>query len=370
MKKKIAYIVHSLNLGGTERLAADMSIAFKEHYEIMVICLDEPGIWADQVRQEGVPVISFYRQPGLDMVIPYKLSRVAKRERIDIFHAHQTTPWFYTGLSRILYPKPKLLFEEHGRFYPEVLNNKKRVFNRFILQHLTHKVVAVSQDVRQRLFDFEGIDLEKIEVIYNGTTLLKKLSGREKKSLREKFGFKETDIVVGCIGRLDAIKNLPLFVKGFKKASESFESLKGILIGDGPLFNDTKALIARQHLEKDILMTGYQKNASHLVGILDVFCLVSFSEGTSMALIESMAQGVPSIVTNVGGNPEIVKDSMSGAIIPSDDIDAFSKTLIKLCKDKTLLVKMGTEAQKRFQDKFSFEHMVKNYNDLYRNMLS
>lgn len=58
MKKRIAYVVHSLNLGGTERLAADMALALQKEYDIRIICLDEPGIWADPVRAAGIPVIS------------------------------------------------------------------------------------------------------------------------------------------------------------------------------------------------------------------------------------------------------------------------------------------------------------------------
>jgi len=83
--KKIAYIVHSLNLGGTERLAADMSIALENDFNIQIICLDEPGIWADQVRKNGVPVSSFYRQPGLDINIAVKLAGFAKKIKLIFF---------------------------------------------------------------------------------------------------------------------------------------------------------------------------------------------------------------------------------------------------------------------------------------------
>jgi len=335
-----------------------------------MLCLDEPGIWADQVREADIPVTSFYRQPGLDMRIPVKIARYAKENNIDIYHAHQCTPWFYTGLSRLLYSKPKLLFEEHGRLHPEVLNRKRRWFNRLFLQHLTDKVVSVSQDVKKRLFAYEGVRLKKIKVVYNGTKTLSLISATKRQELRQRFGLKETDIVVGCIGRLDPIKNFPLFIKGFAKAKEINSNLKGIIIGDGPLMDELKQLIITLNLQKAFLLPGYLQNAADLVNIFDVFTLVSFSEGTSMALLESMESGIPSIVTNVGGNPEIVLDQETGWIIPSDDLSAMTNATVEAAQDKKTRLDFGQNANIRFQDNFTFKKMINQYDNLYIDLLN
>ena len=120
-KYSLAYVVNSLNAGGAEKLVMDMSLAIAPLNRITVICLDEPGSWAPKLRANNVPVYCIWRQGGLDATIPLRLARLFKLNRFDIIHAHQYSPWFYCALARNLYANSKLLFEEHGRFYPEIL---------------------------------------------------------------------------------------------------------------------------------------------------------------------------------------------------------------------------------------------------------
>jgi glycosyltransferase involved in cell wall biosynthesis len=369
MKKKIANIVHNLNPGGTERLVADMSTTLSRDFDISVICLDEPGLWADSVREKGIPVHAFYRQPGLDLRLPIKLASFARKNKIDLFHAHQCTPWFCAGLARIFCPWVKLLFEEHGRLYPEIINRKRILFNKFLLQHLTTLAVAVSKDVKKRLAVYEGVNLAQISVVYNGANPTDKMERCQIKILREQFGFNEHEMVVGTVGRIDPIKNLPLFIRGFKKIKIEVPDLRGIIIGDGPLFPEIAEMLRTLGLEKDIVLTGYRSDAATLMNLMDIFILVSFSEGTSMALLESMSLGIPSIVTDVGGNPEIVINGETGWIIPSDDQDAFDKALHGAILDVDKRSEMGDAAKRLFRDKFEFSRMIEQYRIIYDELM-
>ncbi len=363
---RIAYIVHSLNLGGTERLAADMSLALKDSFDMSIVCLDEPGIWAEQVREKGVAVTCLYRQPGLDFRMASGLASYARQRRIDLFHAHQCTPWFYAGLSRLLCPAPKLVFEEHGRLYPEVLNKRRKWFNRFVLQKLTHRVTAVSSDVKQRLIDYEGVCPDRIQVVYNGVKPAPPVSDADKKALRRRFGFSDQDIIAGCVGRLDPIKNLPLFINALKTARAACPDLKGIIIGDGPLYSELKTLVKTLDMQDHIRFTGYRKDAAFLIHIMDIYTLVSFSEGTSMALLEAMSAGVPAIVTRVGGNPEIVVHDQTGWMILSDDPSALTAALTNAASDVTKRHSLGRNARNRFLESFTFDRMIQQYSSIYK----
>lgn len=369
MKKRIAYVVHSLNLGGTERLAADMAMAMRHQFDIRIICLDEPGIWAETVRKAGIPVMALYRQPGLDLRLPLMLARYARQNHIHLFHAHQCTPWFYAGLSRMIHPATKLLFEEHGRLYPEIENLQRRLFNRVVLQQLTHQAVAVSNDVKNRLFLYEGLDPEKIQVVYNGTRPVAAMGAEERQALRLRFGLKQSDFVAGFSGRLDPIKNLALIIDGYQRAKAKCPDLKILIIGDGPLHVELKEKIDHLKLRDHILLAGYHPDAAKLAAIMDVFLLVSFSEGTSMALLEAMSAGIPAIVTDVGGNPEIVVHNQTGWIIPSGDPIALAVALAEASKDKAKRQILGINAQNRYLEKFTFNGMIDQYNHIYNELL-
>ncbi|HLA71760.1 MAG TPA: glycosyltransferase [Steroidobacteraceae bacterium] len=365
----IAYVVNALNPGGTERLVVDMSRAFAREFDLMVICLDEPGAWGQALRAEGIAVHCVWRQPGMDLSMPRKLARLFRAAGTRIVHAHQCTPWFYAALARLRYGAPQLLLEEHGRFYPEVRNRKRAFVNRALIRPLTHRFVAVSEDVRQRLESYEGLDAAQIRVIYNGVTPPDEIDPAARTALRSRLGVAPGDFVVGTVGRFDSIKNLPMLVRSIGAAIKQNPQVRGLLVGDGPEMARIHALIAELGLSERIVLTGYRDDARQLAQCMDLFVLSSLSEGTSMALLEAMSAGVPVAVTAVGGNPEIVSSGETGWVVPSDDVGALSAALTDAMADAPLRAQRAAAGQRRFNERFRFETMLDRYRELYRELL-
>ena len=365
----LLYIVNSLNPGGTERLVMEMGLAFRREFRVAIVCLDEPGLWATDLRRQGVPVHCLWRQPGLDLSMPVKIARLAREIDAAIIHAHQCTPWFYGALSRMFHGAPKLLLEEHGRFYPEEDKPARRRVNRAVIVPLSHRFVAVSEDVRWRLDRYEGLDAARVDVIYNGVDVGPRLTSPERLALRQTLGFTEHDIVVGTVGRFDPIKNLPMFIESLAAAREQNRRIRGLLVGDGPEFGAVKALLGTHGLEDAVRLTGFRSDARQLVQCLDLFVLSSFSEGTSMALLEAMASGVPAVVTAVGGNPEIVVAGETGWVVPSGAVAALTSAVLDAAADESLRRDFGRAGRQRFEDNFTFSRMIECYRELYRSMM-
>ncbi|MBN9429706.1 MAG: glycosyltransferase [Burkholderiales bacterium] len=368
-RPRLAYVVNSLHPGGTERLVVDMSRAFGADYEIEVICLDEPGAWADTLRQSGIAVYCLWRQGGLDLSMPVRLARHFRRSRPDIVHTHQCTPWFYAALSRLLYARPRLLLEEHGRFYPEADKPLRRLLNRWLVRHLTHRFVAVSADIRERLVRYEGLNHSQIEVIYNGVKPVPAIDETARAHRRAQLGFSERDFVVGTVGRFDPIKNLPMLVGALAAARRQHDDVRGLLVGDGPIRGDVERLAASSTEAGSIVFTGHREDARTLVQCLDLFVLASFSEGTSMALLEAMSAGVPVAVTAVGGNPEIVVDGATGWLLPSGDEHALAEAISQARTDAIVRRERGLAGMRRFSEHFSFDAMIERYGALYAQLL-
>jgi glycosyltransferase involved in cell wall biosynthesis len=365
----IAYVVNALNPGGTERLVVDMSRAFAREFDLQVICLDEPGAWGQALRAEGIAVHCVWRQPGMDLSMPGKLARLFRTAGTRIVHAHQCTPWFYAALSRLRYRAPRLLLEEHGRFYPEVRNRKRALVNRALIGPLTHRFVGVSEDVRQRLETYEGLDAARIRVIYNGVTPARTIDPAARAALRERLGFASTDFIVGTVGRFDSIKNLPMLVRAIAAVAKNEPRVRGLLVGDGPEMTPIRALVGELGLQSQVRLTGFREDARDLAQCMDLFVLSSFSEGTSMALLEAMSAGVPVAVTQVGGNPEVVTRGETGWVVPSDDVGALSAALTEAMADAPLRQRRAAAGRLRFEEIFRFETMLDHYRGLYREML-
>jgi glycosyltransferase involved in cell wall biosynthesis len=367
-RPRLAYVVNSLDPGGTEKLVVEMSLAFADEYEVSVVCLDRPGTWAGELRARGIPVQCLWRQPGLDPAMPLQLARYFRDKGVRIVHAHQCTAWFYGALSRLLHPVPRLLFEEHGRFFPEVENRKRALVNRWLVRKLTHNCVAVSEDIRERLQRYEGLDADEIQVIYNGVKPEPALTPDECAAARNQFGIGPDNFLVGTVGRFDPIKNLPLLVDSLALAGREQPGLRGLLVGDGPVAGEIRAHIAVSGQGERVVLPGFRDDARRLVQCMDLFVLSSFSEGTSMALLEAMAAGVPVAVTAVGGNPEIVLDGETGWIVPSDSVEKLTAAILDAARDGVKRGRMGTAGRERFKARFAFDRMIEAYRRCYREL--
>ncbi len=336
-RPSIVYVALTLNPGGTERLAVDMARAFRHEFDVSVVCIDEPGAWATGLRAIGIPVHCVWRQPGLDLNVAARLARLFRQFKPDLVHAHQCTPWFYAALSRLAWRAPRLLLEEHGRFWPEPDKPLRRLVNRAAIAPLTHRFPALAAD--------------------------------ERRALRASLGLADDDFVVGTVGRLDPIKNLPMLIEALRQAQVRVPSLRGLIVGDGPERAGLQAAIDGAGMRSRVVTTGHRDDARRLAQCMDLFVLASLSEGTSMALLEAMAGGVAVAVTAVGGNPEVVDAGVSGWVVPSQDAGALANAITEAATRPDVAAQRAAAARRAFSARFSFDAMLDGYRRLYAGML-
>ena len=284
-------------------------------------------------------------------------------------HYTERAPWFYSALARLRTRAPRLLFQEHGRFYPEVDSAKRVMLNRLLVVPLTHRVTAVSADVRARLDRYEGVPERRTEVVLNGTMAERGLSPAHRAAWRASLGFGPEHRVVGTVGRLDPIKNLPMWIEAFGRASARLPALRGVIVGDGPERAEVERLLRRRGLGERVRLTGHRDDARQMTGIFDVFALASRSEGVSMAILDAMAAGVPVVATAVGGTPEIIETPEQGWLVADEDVQGFADALAEAVRDTDTNRAVGLAGQRRYEAAFTFEDMIKRYANLYGEMI-
>lgn len=367
-RRQITFVVNALNRGGTERLVLDMARELMADHDLSVICLDEGGVWAHRLSVLGIPVHVVGRRPGIDLRIIRRLARLFRSLGTDIIHAHQCTAWFYCSLARLLNPRPMLLMQEHGRLHPESDSRKRRFINRLLIQRLTHRFVAVSDDVRARLVRYEGIADDRVQVIHNGVHPLGPLDDPIRTRLRRDLGIEADQIVIGTVARFDPIKNLPMLVASIEATCRRFPEARGLLVGDGPEFDAIRHKIAQAGLSDRIVLTGFRDDAQCITQCMDLFVLPSLYEGVSTALLDAMAAGVPVAVTAVGGNTEVVRDGVDGWVVPSGDAGELTNVLAEVLTDVGLRREMSVAARQRQTQAFDFSVMLDSYRRLYADM--
>lgn len=143
------------------------------------------------------------------------------------------------------------------------------------------------------------------------------------------------------IGRLDAIKGVPLLLEAFASALKNHPEAQLNIVGDGPA-RETLQHQARE-LGDSVAFLGYQPQeaVAELLQEADIFVLPSFAEGVPVVIMEAMASRLPVIASRVAGVPELVDDGKSGFLVPPGDLETLIMRLEALLSDPALRVRMG-----------------------------
>lgn len=144
------------------------------------------------------------------------------------------------------------------------------------------------------------------------------------------------------IGRLDAVKGVPVLLEAFAALRATVPDARLTLVGDGP---DRAGLEAQAAgLGDAVRFTGYltQQAVAAELDAHDVLVLPSFAEGVPMVLMEAMASRLPVVATRVGGVAELVEDGVSGFLVPPGDAASLAARLGDLLADPELCRRMGT----------------------------
>ncbi len=171
------------------------------------------------------------------------------------------------------------------------------------------------------------------------------------------------ELTVGIASRLDPIKGLKYLISAVAAVCAQGIRLRLVLIGDGPLEEDLRRQVAALGLGDVVHFAGYQADVETRLAAWDIFALPSLSEAHSVSLLEAMRAGKAIIATNVGGNPESVRDGVEALLVPAADAKALADGLARLACDKTLRERLGNAARKRFEADFTEEVMKRKLAD-------
>jgi len=356
-------------MGGTEGLVDKMLRNPTARFRSSVICLDEPGVLGEAALKDGFDVALISRGQGFNLKTVRRIARHAKNNGVNIIQCHHYTPWCYGALARIWHPSMRVIFTEHGRLYPDNPSWKRRFFNQGIL-FLTSAITAVSPFVAQALNAVEWIPRNRIQIIYNGVDGYRFNNLPPKKDLRRKLNLCDDFTYFILCSRLDPIKWIEGLLAAYRRVSEIFPKSGLILVGDGEARKDIESDIEKLNLKEHVRLAGYQKNIPEWLAAADIFVLSSHSEGTSVSLIESMAAGLPAVVTNAGGNPYVVKNGITGKVVPVRDKQALADAMLCLAGDSELRARYSANALKRFDEEFQLTRMMDSYNRIYESLLS
>jgi glycosyltransferase involved in cell wall biosynthesis len=365
----ICQVLHSLNVGGAEMLAARLARHLADQFRFVFACLDDLGTLGHELRSEGFAVEVLGRQSGIDLGCARRLAAFARRERAGLLHAHQYTPFFYCRAPGTLIPRPPVLFNEHGRFFPDLPSRKRMVFNRLFLRR-KDRVVAVGESVKQALIANEGIPAGRIEVIYNGVRLNDfSTSSDLRRQVRAELGIDPAAPVAIQVARLDYLKDHCTAIRAAERISRQLPGFRLLVVGEGPERAKIEADIVARKLAGNVILLGLRTDVRRLLAAADLFLLTSISEGIPVTLIEAMGARLPVVSTAVGGIKEVVRPEETGLVAPAGDDAQLAAAVVRLLTDPSMAHSFGNAGRARAEEMFSEDQMHGQYVQLYETML-
>ena len=169
------------------------------------------------------------------------------------------------------------------------------------------------------------------------------------------------------IGRLAQEKGLPETLRGLRCAHAQGVKAQFFIAGSGPEEVSLKRLAGELGLAKDVSFVGpvFGEDKLKLLDAVDAFVLASYAEGLPYALLESMAAGVPVIVTRVGAIPDVVTERTHGLFVPARDPVAISQAIATLASNRELLARMSSACRERVASGYSIDRLAEKFCGLY-----
>lgn len=187
--------------------------------------------------------------------------------------------------------------------------------------------------------------LKNIELIYNGIT---------DKKVNPKRDFEKTVPVFALTSRLVKTKGIIEAIEASKMLDDNGYKHRMVLLGEGPEEAELKSLAG-----KSIVFMGFPEDALSYVAGADVFIHPSYNEAFSLSLVEAAMLGKPTIATDVGGNPEIIKNGETGVLIKPKDVNALYAAMRDSIQNTETFVKYGTALRKGYENNFQFDKILK-----------
>jgi len=309
----------------------------------------------------------------LDVRILIPLIQQLRQERPAILHCHLVRANIYGRIAAKIAGLPVVIstlrnVEEYMVGQDPISRAMRRVER--MTACWVSKYVAVSEGVRQKAIECLNLTPDKIVTILNAIDLVPYSRGlTERSTVRAEFGIRPEDVVVGSVGRLHPQKKYPFLVRTAEIIRAKFPNVRFVIIGDGEERPTLESMIADLGLKDAVLLPGLRSDIPRILQAFDIFVLPSLYEGLSRALMEAMAAGLPSIVTDVGGNAEAVEQGETGFVLPAGDEEGFTSSLETLLRNPDLRRSMGKAGRERAHKLFDAERMARQYIDLYQRLL-
>lgn len=366
---KVCYFLGSLNRGGSEMLALDISRNIRKVENIEFFLLHRKlGNLHQEFNESQVPKQQIYPKGFFDFFYFLRLRRYFKKNSIEVVHTHQPIDAFFT-LIACYKLNIKIICTHHG-FLPSRINK----FLLFFILNRTDKNVFVSNSCLNIYKEYLNKDhISNSVVLYNGIDT-KKLNKRGK-DIRKELNIDQSCFLMGMVGnfyinsrdQLTICKALPSVFDILKNAH--FVFIGGKSQKNPEYFDNCYRYCVERGIQNRVHFLGLREDIPEILNNLDLFVYASNYETFGIAVVEAMMSGLPCIINDIDALVEISLNGKYCCVFKSANENDLLSKISSLANDKFRL-KYGNEAAAFALEKYAIESHIRSLNDLYENIIN
>lgn len=356
----VAHVNEQKGLRGGERQAS-----------WLVRGLDKEGVKNIVIGRQGEPFIAMHPEMDnliriplplrgeLDLYTAYQLARLAKRHRIDIFHAHSSHAHGLAVLATVFGAPARVVVSRRVNFMP-----KKHRLSRW-KYHRAHRILCVSEVVHETLLAY-GLPEERLKTVHSSVDMQRAMMPAVSRS---SLGIPENVPFLFSAGALVSHKDHARLLEAFARVKLRFPTARLVIAGEGPLRKELETQIQTLGLETSVSLPGHCDEAPGICRSADLYVSSSWSEGLGTSILEALATGTPVVAAQAGGAAEMVVPGQTGRLVPVRDTDALTEAIIAALIEKDESLALAEAGKGWVEDKFSVSRMVMGTLETYRELV-
>src|ERR1700674_1752536 len=286
----------------------------------------------------------------VQLPLTWKVWRFINRESIDVVVLNQDVHFHVPGvLAAKLAGRPCICRKAGGigeaRRLKRVLNPCVDLFVR--ISRATETDQRNTSGTRKLVNIYEGLDLQRFASL------------PAKEAMRESLGIPGRKKVVAAITRVEVGKGLPEFIRMAAVVIGRYPDVVFLIVGDegpdgGTLTRELRDLVHSFDLEGHVIFTGWRDDIPAIMKCVDVFvhCPTTSIEGLGRTCLESMAVGIPAVVSENGGMPDAVINGVTGFVVPPGDVADMAESVLALLENESRCREFGERARTRVEQVF------------------
>jgi glycosyltransferase involved in cell wall biosynthesis len=361
----VCYILIQLEAGGAERqLVALLEGLDRTRFRPIVVVERPGGTFEPAVRDLGIPIHTLARRVRWDPFVPFRLARLLRRERVDVVQTISPMWNVYGVLAAVLAGVPVRLMSWRNIRYS--LPHTALIW---LMTPLADRLIANSQHAARRLRRW-FVPRSRVMAIPNGIDCARFDSRPDLDEKRRELGLGDDGPLIGMVARLWAQKDHATLIEAVARLLARYPRLVLLVIGDGPLRTQIKALANRLLPPGRCRMLGRRRDTVELYHLLDVAVLSTHYEGMPNVVMEAMASRRPVVATAVDGCAELIEDGVTGLLVPRRDPRALAEAIARVLDDNALAARLSEAGRRHMREEYSLEQLSERHERLYTELLA